>query len=299
MNFFTLDLHVASLPMRLTAIGFIRDHMDGNPSLFQHRHNQYELHYIFEGHCITRIREKLCMQQQNQIYLIAPGVYHSQKSCSSPFEKICIIFELISPPETGNESAAIVYRALSGLQYFFCGADRMAGTINYIRNALIDYENRFCGTDELRIVMELLLLQLMQQIYKSPDKTVSHTSLMEIQRGYLIDEFFNNNFSCNGGDALLAKKLSISIRQLNRILHNLYGQNFREKMLEIRLEIALDLLASNRNIAEISEITGYSCPANFSAFIKNATGKTPSDLRLLWGGRMDHHAEYPIDAKNS
>lgn len=299
MNFFTLNLHVASLPMQLTAIGFIRDHMDGNPSLFQHRHNQFELHYIFEGHCITRIGERLCMQQQNKIYLIAPGVYHSQKSCSSPFEKICIIFERTSPPEAGNESAAIVYRALDKLQYFFCNADRMADTMNYIRNALIDYESRFCGMDELRIIMELLLLQLIQQVYRDPDKPVSHTSLVEIQRGYLIDEFFNNNFNCNDGDVLLAKKLSVSIRQLNRILHNLYGQNFREKMLEIRLEIALDLLASNRSIAEISEITGYSCPANFSTFIKNATGKTPSELRLLWGARMDPQPELPIDVKGS
>ena len=36
---------------------------------------------------------------------------------------------------------------------------------------------------------------------------------------------------------------------------------------------------TEKSVAEISEMVGYSSPANFSTFIKNVTGKTPSAIR--------------------
>jgi AraC family 4-hydroxyphenylacetate 3-monooxygenase operon regulatory protein len=294
MDLFTMDLHLASLPMRLTAIGFIRDDTGRNRQPFQHRHNLFELHYIFEGQCIIRIGDKLCTQQQNKVYLIAPGVYHSQKSCSSPFEKMCVIFEIAAPPQPGDKDAEAVYNALHAEPYFLCNADKMADTLAYLRSTFLDYGKRICCADELRIITELLLLQLVQRISIAHDRPVSPTNLVETQRVFLIDEFFNSNFNRNDGDILLAQRLNVSIRQLNRILRKSYGHNFREKLMEIRLEIAMDLLSSDKSIAEISEITGYSCPANFSTFIKNATGKTPSEVRALWGIRTNNSETFPV-----
>ena len=45
-------------------------------------------------------------------------------------------------------------------------------------------------------------------------------------------------------------------------------------------EVSMDLLlTTEKSVAEISEMVGYSSPANFSTFIKNVTGKTPSAIR--------------------
>jgi len=56
--------------------------------------------------------------------------------------------------------------------------------------------------------------------------------------------------------------------------------NYRDKLKEIRLEIALNFLShSDKSIAQIAQLLGYGSSANFSAFIKKATGKTPSQLR--------------------
>ena len=74
--------------------------------------------------------------------------------------------------------------------------------------------------------------------------------------------------------------LHVSPRQLHRIIKKSYGKSYREKLSEIRVEIATSFLSgSDKSIAEISELLGYSTPANFSTFIKNATGKTPSEIR--------------------
>ena len=98
----------------------------------------------------------------------------------------------------------------------------------------------------------------------------------------MIDEFFNNNFHLRGGDQVLAGQLHISSRQLDRILKSLYGKSYREKLLEIRLEVSLDLLKfSDKSVASISELTGYSNPASFCSFIKKETGHTPGEIRRL------------------
>jgi len=190
-----------------------------------------------------------------------------------------VIFERPVLLENKDKAAQEAYCALSKVRYFFFKSQRMADTLTYLKSTLLESENRIYATDEIRIVTELLILQLVQRI-SNPDKSSRKMSSAEIQRVYLIDEFFNKNFHHKDGDVMLDKKLGVSIRQLNRVLKNLYGCNFREKLKEIRLEIALDLLTTSKSISEISDIIGYSCPANFSTFIKNTTGRTPSELRL-------------------
>ena len=39
------------------------------------------------------------------------------------------------------------------------------------------------------------------------------------------------------------------------------------------------LLTTEKSVAEISEMVGYSRPAKFSTFMKNVTGNTPSAIR--------------------
>ena len=51
---------------------------------------------------------------------------------------------------------------------------------------------------------------------------------------------------------------------------------------EARLARGLDLLTStNKTIAEIANLIGYSNPASFITFIKNQTGTTPLQLRKI------------------
>ena len=79
---------------------------------------------------------------------------------------------------------------------------------------------------------------------------------------------------------VLAKELNMSVRQTGRILQQTYGKGFREKMNECRLAVAVDLLKNtSKSIAQISEILGYSDPANFSSFVKRQTGISPAQIR--------------------
>jgi len=280
MKIFSLDLSAASLKMRLVAIGFVKDLSSGAFYSLQHRHNLFELQFVFSGSCSAKIGDSLINQSGGEVYLIPPGIYHSQKSCSSPFEKMCIMFELPAPAAALNGREKEIYFALRSGGCFSCEAGSMQSILADIKRAVLGIDTYKYASEEIRIQTELLLLRLIMRISAS-DENEEKTSAGKPEREYIIDDFFNRNFHINNGDELLAKQLGVSIRQLNRILKNLYGLNFRDKLKEIRLEVAVDLLASGMSITEISEITGYSCPANFSTFIKNATGNTPTEIKRM------------------
>jgi AraC-like DNA-binding protein/mannose-6-phosphate isomerase-like protein (cupin superfamily) len=287
-NDYMLDLQISAMPIYLTAIN-THDYETQSP-YFRHRHDAFELHYIIKGNCTLRINEDIHVLREGEICLIAPGLYHSQKSFIKPFEKLCVKFEIAAPPEdSSDQEAADLYRVFHSMRVLQCSAEQMTDTLECLRSASCDFERQFGGHTKLRLLCGLLILELAQRIHCDRNQTVMPDfSPPDIRRNNIIEEFFNYHFHLNNGNTLLAQRLFVSERQLDRILKHLYRKSFREKLLEMRLEVATDLLAtSNRSIAEISELTGYSCPANFSTFIKNATGKTPSEIRQRGkGGRQ-------------
>ena len=134
--------------------------------------------------------------------------------------------------------------------------------------------------EKIRSLCSLLLLELHDTLTQQELETHAAASLGPLPQDYAIDAFFAYHYNRNNGSPVLARKLNVSPRQLNRIIKKTYGLNYREKLQEIRLEIATDFLTtSNKRVSEIAELLGYSSSANFSSFIKNATGKTPTQIR--------------------
>ena len=96
----------------------------------------------------------------------------------------------------------------------------------------------------------------------------------------MIDSFLGVNFMHNNAMPKMADQLHISTRQLHRTIKKHYGTNYRQLLSETRLKIAVNMLCNTAMpIHRIAETLGYSSSANFSAFIKRCTNKTPSQLR--------------------
>lgn len=76
-----------------------------------------------------------------------------------------------------------------------------------------------------------------------------------------------------------ALALGMSVRTLQRVLHEELT-DFRALTSAIRLARARELLAETRvSITEISNLLGYSAPANFARAFRRSTGTTPQDFR--------------------
>lgn len=81
-----------------------------------------------------------------------------------------------------------------------------------------------------------------------------------------------------------AQSLGVGARTLQRALHE-EGTDFRQLANAIRAQRARELLAGTGwSVTEISEVLGYSAPANFARAFRRASGFSPKGFRRQFGG---------------
>lgn len=280
---YSLNFSIGELPCRLTAIC---PHFEKTSAYF-HRHPVFELHYVSSGICAVKTSLGLSEATVGQAILIAPGVYHCVNQNMPNVDKMSLSFEILQTdtPHLDRDSRLLL-SAMNTAPISVLDITNSAGSVplldvlEQIRTLADHYEDELVQREQMRALAALLFLGLFQKLtYQRPQPTLEPTDSIS-QRDFLIDEFFNLHFGLNDGNERLAKLLCISPRQLDRILRKSYGMSYREKLTEIRIEVSMDLLlTTEKSVAEISEMVGYSSPANFSTFIKNVTGKTPSAIR--------------------
>lgn len=283
---YSLNFSLGEIPCSLIAI--TPQHVK-RPQMpyYSHRHSVFEMFYLSRGLCTIMVGAKSYTVRGGQSILILPNIYHSIKFASDDICKMSIEFD-VPPPEQFQKNSdawliASTFYASPAVVIDMTGSVSgiaLCDTLEQIRTLAEKREDQFVLREELRALSAILVLELFQKLARQMPKRVSEKTDAISQRDILIDEFFNIHFARNDGNQLLAQKLCVSTRQLDRILRKTYGMNYREKLQEVRLEVSMDfLLTTDKSVAEISELVGYSSPANFSTFIKKATGKTPSRIR--------------------
>lgn len=283
---YALNFSLGELPCSLVAVTPQRIKRPETP-YYSHRHSVFEMFYLTRGLCTIMVGAKSYTVHAGQFILILPSTYHSIKFASDDICIMSIEFDIPPPEQLPKNSDG---RLISSAFYASPAVvSDMAGrpsdtalchTLEQIRAVAEKWEDQFVMREELRALSAILVLELFQKLARQMPKRIAKKTDAVSQRDIVIDEFFNIHFARNDGNELLAQKLRVSTRQLDRILRKNYGMNYREKLQEVRLEVSMDfLLTTDKSIAEISELVGYSSPANFSTFIKKATGKTPSKIR--------------------
>lgn len=238
-----------------------------------HSHQFFELHIIESGRRLYRTEDRVFPLEAGQFCLFAPGVYHTPIYTAESVETFGFSFELMKQPAAVRDWL----EQQSKLRPVWVGdADTMLQVIDLLRQ---QNRGRF-AREALETAASLLLLQLARSL---EEQSLPPTPVQQDRnelRGYLMDDFFHQHFHLPNGEAVLARQLGVSRRQLDRILKKRYGKSFREKLLEMRLQVACDLLrSSEKTVAEIAECVGYSTPSNFTVFFKAAAGMTPLAYR--------------------
>lgn len=242
---------------------------------FIHKHPFYELHIIFESECVIRTDGGVYNLKPEQFCLMAPGVNHTPKLNAEQMRRICISFEVMQKPARLGKW---LQQQCQRMPVMIGNARGMEETVQALQQEEVRNDS-FSG-EYTQTLLSVLILQLARAMESSQEPVLTGGTELDKTRSVLIDQFFNANYFLPAGEEKLADVLGVSRRQLDRILKKLYGKGFQEKVLEIRLEVACDLLLhSEKTVQEISEAVGYSTPSNFTAFFKNATGSTPTQYR--------------------
>lgn len=95
-----------------------------------------------------------------------------------------------------------------------------------------------------------------------------------------IDQYLSEHLDNEACLKSAADYMNISSQYLSKIYKQLTGQNFSDRLIQLKIERAKQLLqTSEEKIYEISRQVGYSSSSAFVYFFKKHTGMTPQQFR--------------------
>ncbi|WP_158301945.1 AraC family transcriptional regulator [Paenibacillus mesophilus] len=255
--------------------------------VLNHNHASYEVQFVHKGTVALCTENGDYAIQGGSFCLIPPGMYHSQKRAESreAVHKSCFTFryDVLSIPKPDYptvETSELLY-ALANVPFFIAESSREIEA--WIVAAKEEFQSRPVGYfAKLQSLFTQLILEVIRsspRIRSAPRRELSSQPTADSRIG-IIECFFSEHFSRPLRESDLASRLYVSQRQLNRILHDLYGMSFRQKLLCTRMKVAMDLLKNTElSVKDIASNVGYPFAENFHAHFKKHANMTPSSFR--------------------
>ena len=280
---YELEFSVGSVTGRLIGISPNFSHSEDKSTYYEHNHAGIELHYIKEGSCTFICDKKLVSLEAGDTFLIPPRKYHRVMQHSENIDKISMLIEILPLRKDFLEGDKSFYEAFSidSPTVITKKPPTLTDLLDRIRALTLSDDTRgYIHREKLRASCALLAIELYSEMARDEKIGDGEGMRHEFSEKYIIDTFMAIKFMSNSAGKDLAEELHVSQRQLSRTLKKIYGMNYREKLKEIRVEIATNFLTTTKKpVSEIAEILGYSTAAAFCKFYKSATGKSPSEVR--------------------
>lgn len=282
------ELHTAvtlcEQPVKIQTISLHKQSAEPEKGYYQHRHPGFEIHYVFVGSCRVNCESKSYRMDAGTILIIPPGAYHDLVDDDRETLRLSISFDLnaLKVAKGERKGAVFAHTFYRGCPFFADLQNTQAQqTLLNIEDILSSPLEGLYTKDKLLALCSILLLELAEFMTTDKSDPQSYDTTGDLPDAtFRIDEFLARNFMCNNAMSRMAEELHISTRQLHRMIRKNYQTNYRKKLSETRIKIAMDMLQnSTMPIHCIGEILGYRNSSNFSIFIKRCTGKTPSQIR--------------------
>lgn len=252
---------------------------DSGTNLLKHtwdeqRHNnaEWELHLILSGACQVDIDDRHCFVQAGQLIMIAPGQYHRPKALPGAFERFTLSLAL---PE-GHLLKQLQSRIPASTII-----DESEPLCHLARNIVQESSGRRAYDQAYN---KALLTVFVLDVFRSLDIADGTQNITEkiasTDLTTLIDNYFQQHFADASGEKNLADILHISRRHLIRVLQEIYGTTFRQKLIHTRMDYAAWLLRTTSiKISQISSTVGYNSEAAFFRVFRQNFGLTPKQYR--------------------
>lgn len=278
---YNIGFHIGEIPCMLVSVNPNNDTLRKTFSYYDHCHHYLELHYVLEGTCSLLCAQELVNVKQGELLLIPPNMYHRETYVSDGCKKMSVSLNLSPPAIPAGGADTRFYDCFAKMSRPLCfqSEAEMEQYLGQIRTYAQEDDN-YIIREKLKLCGNGLLLSLYEHLSRGQCFRAEDSYRSIPSREYVINNFFAKNYMSGAAKEELAQMLHISTRQLHRIMQKMYGVNYRQQQNQMRLKIAAGFLhGTDKSIAEISELMGYSSPANFATFIKKATGKTPGQIR--------------------
>ncbi len=245
-----------------------------------HAHTCYELFYIVEGSLEIVCSNGSIHLSEDTLLVIPPEVLHYSWKSDTELQRYSLFFHLskLSPSvpfhHCFHDMTPVTFRNPSDIQNAFLRLVRYYREESTVRQPLM----ASCFYEILYLIKKELLMSGYAQAH-------THTSLRSSNasneyRNYVIDDYFNQNFTGDMSLKTLAEMVHMSERQLNRIIHANYGQSFAERVVFLRMQNAAKLLTeTDMTVKSIAAAVGYKSTYGFYLSFEKTYGMTPDVYR--------------------
>jgi len=271
-NVFTITLGGESVQLPMDPKQYENKHLWNTK---RHTHATFELHILLGGSGSVDVEDRRLELCAGQALLIAPGQYHQTLRPQGDFSRFTALFsagaQLDRRLRQQCQSAAVFTPVET--------VDRLCNDIFQECAAGNSYK-----PERLQALLTLLMIDIFRSLGLSEPRHAVAQSKTDLHRIGYIDEFFEANFALNEGEALLARDMHLSKRQLARVLQKYYAMGYRQKLICARMDHAAWLLRSTAlPVFQIAEKVGYSSESAFFQVFRRHFQMTPQQYRLQSG----------------
>lgn len=224
-----------------------------------HYHPWFEFNYVSKGSLYTTINGTEFLVTAGSSYIIPPGIPHSHRHNGTGDDGICIRFSL----NGANENRIISVLSLPYTAPFISGIEKI---------------HLSGGTYCIQAGFALWLMRLFDLRDTVPAHTNPVQNTFAMQVTMYLKEYYKDKIKVSD----IANALNTSYRTLARKFAEETGMSVSEKLTEIRIDKAKQLLISTKmSIRDIAAETGYESEFYFSKKFKQKEHIPPATYRIL------------------
>lgn len=287
---FTVRAFAGELPVEcfLSARVFQADLSQLRPAFSEdHVHACYELLLCRKGSGYQFIGGTAHAYTDESVFLLAPFVTHAHiGNPDSPELRCSVRFILPEGAALSGRCEPALAGALDRLRRetyaFFPATPQIITLANLLTEAVCSPES------SALLVLGGLLSALFSSVFSelaglSGGKDASAPKLLserDSARRLIIDSFFGQTFDGSAHIEDLCSQVHLSQSSLNRVIRELYGTSFKQKLIEARLAyIKYYLKYTDLPIRVVAEKTGFAEDNKLSLFFKQHTKLSPTQYR--------------------
>ncbi len=287
---FTIRAFAGELPVEcfLSARGFFEDLSQRQPSFSEdHVHACHELLLCRKGGGYQFIDGTAHAYTDETLFLLAPFVTHAHISGSDAAEvRGSIRFILPESAAFSGRCEPALSAALERLrreQYaFFSATPQIIAIADLLTEAVCSPET------SAQLVLSGLLSALFSSVFSEltrvfgggKDTAPRLFSDSDSSRRLIIDNFFSQSLDGSARIEDLCELVHLSQSSLNRVIHELYGTSFKQKLIEARVAyIKYYLKYTDLPIRAVAEKTGFAEDNKLSLFFRQHAGLSPTQYR--------------------
>lgn len=290
---FTVRAFAGELPVEcfLSARGFGEDHSQRMPSFSEdHVHACFELLLCRKGDGYQFIEGTAHAYTDESVFLLAPFVTHAHIGNPDSDEMRCSVrFILPEGAALSGRCDPSLSAALERLRHetyaFFPATPQIVTLANLLTDAVCSSES------SALLVLGGLLSALFSNVFADlvrlygGGKDAPAPRLLsesDSARRLIIDGFFGQAVDGSARLEDLCEQVHLSQSSLNRVINELYGTSFKQKLIESRIAyIKYYLKYTDLPIRVIAEKTGFAEDNKLSSFFRQRAGISPTQYRQM------------------